>query len=47
MKGVTKATARVMYGDLTGISATILDREPEYMNRIETMEVTYKYGPHP
>ena len=47
MKGVTKATARVMYGDLTGISATILDREPEYMNRIETMEVTFKYGPHP
>ena len=46
MKGVTKATARVMYGDLTGISATILDRSPDCMNHIETLEVTFKYGPH-
>ncbi len=47
MKGVNKTNARVMYGDLTGISATILNRELECMNRIETLEVTFKYGPHP
>lgn len=47
MKGVTKSVARVMYGDLTGISATILDRGMECMEHIETIEVTFKYGPHP
>ena len=47
MKGITKATARVMYGDLTGISATVLNRELECMNRIETLEITFTYGPHP
>ena len=47
MKGITREVARVMYGDLTGISATVLDRDLECMNRIETIEVTFKYGPHP
>ncbi|MBR0512992.1 MAG: glycoside hydrolase family 5 protein [Clostridia bacterium] len=46
MKGITKAVARVMYGDLTGISATILDRGSDCMNRIETLEVDFMYGPH-
>ena len=46
MKGITKAVARVMYGDLTGISATILDRGLDCMNRIETLEVDFMYGPH-
>ena len=46
MKTVTKANARVMYGDLTGISATVLDRSRNAMNRIETLEVTFQFGPH-
>ena len=47
MKGVTKDTARVMYGDLTGISATVLDRGLPCMSHIETLEVDFRYGPHP
>ena len=46
MKGITKAVARVMYGDLTGISATILDRGSDCMNRIESLEVDFLFGPH-
>ena len=42
-----RATARVLYGDLTGISATLLDRSLECMNRIETLEVTFQYAPRP
>ncbi len=47
MKAINKTNARVMYGDLTGISATILDRSLDCMKRIETLEVTFQYGPHP
>ena len=46
MKSIDRAKVRVMYGDLTGISATPLDRSLECMNHIETMEITFKYGPH-
>ena len=46
MKQVGKDAARVMYGDLTGISATPLDRTAEGMDRIETFQVTFAYGPH-
>ena len=37
--------ARVLFGDLTGISATILDRSLPAMSRIETLEVTFRYEP--
>ena len=47
MKNVDGSVARVMYGDLTGISATVLDRSLPVMNHIESLEVTFKYGPHP
>ena len=46
MKTVDRQAVRVMYGDLTGISATLLDREAEGMDRIETLQVTFLYGPH-
>ncbi len=46
MKKIDRTVARVMFGDLTGISATPLDRSPEAMSRIETLEVTFMYGPH-
>ena len=36
---------RVLYGDLTGISATVLDRETEAMQKIRTIEVTFRYEP--
>ena len=45
MKSVGKDTARVLYGDLTGISATLLDRGNPVMNRIETLSVTFTYAP--
>ena len=45
MKKITKEQARVLYGDLTGISATLLDRSLESMNQIKTIEVTFKYAP--
>ena len=38
-------SARVMMGDLTGISATVLDRELPEMQKIRTLEVTFRYGP--
>ena len=37
--------ARVLIGDLTGISATILDRSLPAMSRIEKLEVTFRYEP--
>ena len=37
--------ARVLIGDLTGISATVLDREQKAMQRIRTIEVTFRYEP--
>ena len=39
--------ARVLYGDLTGISATVLDRELEAVQQIRTLEVTFRYEPRP
>ena len=45
MKAMGKDTARVLYGDLTGISATLLDRSNPLMNRIETLSVTFTYAP--
>ena len=41
-----RARARVMIGDLTGISAQVINPQMECMNRIETIEVTFEYGPH-
>ena len=37
--------ARVLYGDLTGISATVLDREAEVTQKIRTIEITLRYEP--
>ena len=37
--------ARVLYGDLTGISATVLDREAEVTQKIRTIEITFRYEP--
>ena len=45
MKKVGKEQARVLYGDLTGISATPLDRGDPMMDRIETISVTFTYAP--
>ena len=45
MKGINKTNARVLYGDLTGISATILDRSLPVMSKIVTLEVTFTYAP--
>ena len=39
--------ARVLMGDLTGISATVLNRELPEMQKIRTLEVTFRYGPRP
>lgn len=45
MKNVGGDTARVLYGDLTGISATPLDRSNPLMSRIESIAVTFTYAP--
>ena len=45
MKGINNSNARVLYGDLTGISATVLDRSLPQMSRIMTMEITFTYAP--
>ena len=37
--------ARVLIGDLTGISATPLDRSLPCMQKIRTIEVTFRYEP--
>ena len=38
-----RSGARVLFGDLTGISATVLDRELPAMQKIATLEVTFRY----
>ena len=43
MKTVGKDSARVLMGDLTGISATPLDRSNPLMDHIETFSVTFMY----
>ncbi|MBR3019275.1 MAG: hypothetical protein IKH57_19710 [Clostridia bacterium] len=45
MKGINQTNARVLYGDLTGISATILDRSLPAMDKIATLEITFTYAP--
>ena len=40
-----RSGARVLMGDLTGISATVLDRELPLMQKIRTMEITFRYEP--
>lgn len=45
MKKVGKEDARVLIGDLTGISATPLDRSDPLMDHIETLSVTFTYAP--
>ena len=40
-----RSGARVLVGDLTGISATVLDRNAEAMQQIRTLEVTFRYEP--
>ena len=40
-----RSGARVLVGDLTGISATVLDRNTEAMQQIRTLEVTFRYEP--
>ncbi len=45
MKAIDRDAARVLYGDLTGISATLLDRSDPAMASIATMEVTFRYEP--
>ena len=40
-----RSGARVMIGDLTGISPTVLDPEMAIMQKIRTLEVTFRYGP--
>ena len=37
--------ARVLMGDLTGISATLLDTSADIMKEIRTMEITFRYEP--
>ena len=37
--------ARILMGDLTGMSATLLDRSADYMAQIKTMEITFRYEP--
>lgn len=40
-----RAGARVLMGDLTGISATLLDRSLPALQKIHTLEVTFRYEP--
>ena len=40
-----RSGARVLAGDLTGISATVLDRSLEAMQKIRTIEITFRYEP--
>ncbi len=42
---VNRPGARVLHGDLTGISATVLDREAPAMQQIRTLEITFRYEP--
>ena len=44
--GTGKTTLlRILMGDLTGMSATLLDRSADYMAQIKTMEITFRYEP--
>ena len=45
-KGVLDS-ARVLYGDKTGISPTLLDLNLPIMQKIETIEITFRYEPRP
>ena len=40
-----RSGARVLHGDLTGISATVLNREAPAMQQIRTLEITFRYEP--
>lgn len=40
-----RSGARVLHGDLTGISATVLDREAPAMQQVRTLQVTFRYEP--
>ena len=40
-----RSTARVLIGDLTGISATVLNRDLPIMQQIRTLEITFRYEP--
>ena len=42
-----RSGARVLFGDLTGISATLLDRGLPAMQKITSLEVTFRYEPRP
>ena len=44
MKSLDKSKIRILYGDFTGISATLLNRSDPAMNHIETLEVTFTYA---
>ena len=44
MKSLDKSKIRILYGDFTGISATLLNRADPVMSRIETLEVTFTYA---
>ena len=44
MKSLDKTKIRILYGDFTGISATLLNRSDPAMNHIETLEVTFTYA---
>ena len=42
-----RSGARVLFGDLTGISSTLLDRGLPAMQKITSLEVTFRYEPRP
>ncbi len=42
-----RSGARVLYGDLTGISATLLDRDLPVMQKIQTLRITFRFEPRP
>ncbi|MBQ4639132.1 MAG: glycoside hydrolase family 5 protein [Clostridia bacterium] len=42
---VPRESARVRFGDLTGVTPTPLDRNAECMAEIKTIELTFWYGP--
>ena len=45
-KGVLDS-ARVLYGDKTGISPTVLDPSLPVMQKIKTIQITFRYEPRP
>lgn len=42
---INRATARIHVGDLTGITATPINRNDKAIERIETIQLTFHYGP--